>query len=186
MTVLRVVVVALMSIVSSALAGTISFSFNMAGTITGTRSADGTEDFPILSAPFSGTLPPFGNATANIAHGPVTGVLTITLANGSTITSTVQPQPGMPLTAHGTGTITGGTGVFANATGTYSFVVAPPASFTSIPTNLVVPLTLTGSGSITAPEATGQVRVYPRPSGSRFRPERPHRQTRTSSSTIRA
>ena len=127
-----------------AVAGSVSFSVNMTGEYVTVKTANGVE---LHMQPFNGTMPPFGQCQA--AEGATTGLdvgtMVFTLANGMTITASVTCQfgnrPVDPIAV--TGTITGGAGIFEDASGTITgTITADPATFTAT----VLPLTFTASG----------------------------------------
>jgi uncharacterized protein (TIGR03437 family) len=130
--------------VAPAAAGTVSFSLNLGGTVQGV--SDGMGGLIFTPANFTGTMPPFGPCQGLLSESANT--ITFTLANGTTITAT---------TTMAGGTITGGTGIFTGATGSFQStlmaVSGAPAGF--------LKYSLTGSGTIDAPGATGGVTVLP-------------------------
>src|ERR1022692_345863 len=116
----RIAILALASVVEPALAGSISFSFNLTGAAVGTPTASGIS-YSFFGNPITGNIAPFGNCTANLADPKA---FTFTLANRITLTSTAVSEPSEPPQFYNfTGTITGGTGIFANATGPYQMIV---------------------------------------------------------------
>lgn len=150
--------VGLILLVRTASAGTVSFGFSLQGSVTGMPLSGGGVNFNDFANPFTGTLPPFGPCTANFSN---PNAITFTLANGTSILSTGVSKPGAsPLSLNVTGTIVGGTGIFSNATGTYSVEVVPTAPANG-PITGPVPLTITGSGTINAPGASGGVSLVP-------------------------
>ena len=149
----RIAILALASVVEPALAGSISFSFNLNGAAVGTPTASGIS-YSFFGNPITGTLAPFGNCTANLADPKA---FTFTLANGITLTSTAVSQPSEPPQFYNfTGTITGGTGIFANATGAYQMIVTGTKG-----TSTAIPFTVTGSGTVDAPDAPGGASLLP-------------------------
>ena len=116
-----------------------------------TLSFSGTATSDIAGSA-SGTLAPFGAATLSLVGATVDnagdsapGTITITLANGDTLASTGTAVVGSNGDS-GTMTITGGTGVFAQATGSFTFTL-----FADNP-----PLfTLTGKGTVVTGAAGG-------------------------------
>ena len=92
---------------------------------------------PVITAIASGNATHLGNYS-RIEHislapdGSFTGDVTFTAANGDQLTANIQGAFTSPATASGTYSFTGGTGRFANATGTAYFSVAltDPVHFT--------------------------------------------------------
>ena len=135
-----------------AAADTVSFSFSASA------SSQVVETPGEISIPFpqnaAGTMPPFGPCQVVLASEGAS--LTFTLATGDSFTATSTTEPNT-LTTHMTlGTITSGTGIFANATGTFQISETEGAAV-----NLNVPFTFTGTGTITAPAVVGGVAVLP-------------------------
>jgi trimeric autotransporter adhesin len=129
---------------------TIPFSFNLTGTaqcipVPGTPNA-----FECPMPNIVGTMPPFGSAQAVLGDDTVT----FTLATGAAITAILSNIMG----GSATGTITGGTGIFADATGTFQSTVTA-VDCTSACSSLTQ--TLTGSGTIDLPNAPGGVAALP-------------------------
>jgi len=137
---------------SPAVAGTVSFSLNLSATVSLVETPGN------ISTPFpqnaAGTIPPFG--PCQMAIGPNGASLTFTLAAGDSFTATNAQEPNTATTHTTLGTITGGTGIFTNATGTFQLTETEGA-----PANSVLPFTYTGSGTIDAPDATGGITVLP-------------------------
>lgn len=144
-----------------AFAATVSFSVSMTGSAPGATQANGAVTFTPQMA--QGTLPPFGPASVVLVNGStpvtygvaVTGMI-FTLANGSTITSSLTIVDGPNFSYDCTGTITGGTGLFTGATGSYQVVNA--AEYTS---GGALVYAITGTGTIDAPNVPGGVTVLP-------------------------
>jgi uncharacterized protein (TIGR03437 family) len=136
--------------VAPAIAGTVSFSLNFTTVVQGV--SDGMGGVTFTPTNFTGTMPPFGACQLVVPEtygmDPYGLTMTFTLANGTTLTATLTPTGG---------TITGGTGIFIGATGTFQATLMPtggaPAGF--------VNYTYIGSGTITAPDAAGGVTVLP-------------------------
>ncbi len=136
-----------------AAAGTVSFSINMSGIAPGVSDGMGGETFSPQY--FSGTLPPFGSCQAALATDGSS--VTFTLASGTTITaSLVGEPPPAPMDNAAAGTITGGTGIFTGATGTFQLILTPTSG-----SSASINYSATGSGTIDAPNAPGGVSVLP-------------------------
>jgi uncharacterized protein (TIGR03437 family) len=141
-----------------AVAGSASFSLNMTGEYKIVPVNDGG---PILARaelqPLAGSIAPFGQAQATF---PTSSTMTFTLGNGMTIAAsvvaTVGANPSQPTTINGT--ITGGIGVFQGASGTFTAALTPVQAGAG-PTS--IPVTLTGSGNLTAPNAPSGLNVLP-------------------------
>jgi uncharacterized protein (TIGR03437 family) len=154
-----------------AVAGTASFSINMAGQyfVVPVNISDG-EGGTILDMaylqPLTGSVDPFGQCQAILTSAsPGTGQVdsptaTFTLANGMTITASIVYKfgldPSQPSTV--TATITSGTGIFEDATGTFTATITPNMA---AHTTTSFPVTFTGSGTLTAPKAPGGLTVLP-------------------------
>jgi uncharacterized protein (TIGR03437 family) len=144
-----------------AVAGSVSFSLNMTGEYKIVPVNDGG---PILARaelqPLAGTIAPFGQAQATFSDSGSTATMTFTLGNGMTIAAsvvaTIGTSPSQPTTLNGT--ITGGIGVFQGATGTFTATLTPVQAGAG-PTS--IPVALTGSGNVTAPNAPGGLNVLP-------------------------
>jgi hypothetical protein len=111
-----------------AVAGSVSFSLNMTSEYLIVPVNDGG---PILARaelqPLAGTIAPFGQAQATLSYSGSTPTMTFTLANGMTITASVVATVGADpsvIVAY-SGTITGGTGVFQGASGTFTATITP-------------------------------------------------------------
>src|ERR1017187_3475236 len=129
---------------AAAMAATISttLTVNATGSFGGTSiTATGTASLTTIgSGTFSGTVSLTPDSTGNYS-----APFTITLSGGAgTITGTLKIPPAV-LTGSGTGsaTITGGTGTYANATGSFPSLAGTGSFGTSIT------LTFTGAGTIT-------------------------------------
>ena len=124
----------------------ISFNFNGLSNIVGNMDVPQPKGL--------GTLAPFGSSTSidNLFGGAPGDTFTFTLANGNTITSTVVLGGHQGFSEPVTGTITGGTGLFTGATGTYqaTFTFVNPGQWN-----------FTGTGSITVPNNPAGVTVLP-------------------------
>ena len=140
-----------------AVAGSVSFSINMTGEYLVVPTANGVE---LQMQPFNGTMQPFGQCQAAAGGGSSAPTLVFTLANGMTITTAAAflygSGPADPTTVNGT--ITGGTGIFVNASGTFTGTIT---ANTGTATATTLPLTLTGSGTLTAPNAPSGLSVLP-------------------------
>jgi uncharacterized protein (TIGR03437 family) len=126
---------------------TISFTFNVAATIPNVLDSSGGYANP---ENFSGTCAPFGACRVLWLNGPVYSI-TLVLPNGASITATEVRSTSMELAAN----ITGGTGIFTNATGSIQYsgeVDALPEPNTTF--------TLTGSGTVVPSDSAG-VTVLP-------------------------
>jgi uncharacterized protein (TIGR03437 family) len=108
----------------------------------------------------SGNLTPFGAATVSISGGGGAHALTVnftfTLTDGSTLTSSGPATFGKDIIS-GSANVSGGTGLFANSTGTFSYSITAPAGTTAAN----VQFTLTGSGTVTATPASCQLEASP-------------------------
>ena len=97
---------------------------------------------------FAGTMPPFGACQAALS--PNGSSVTFALSNGTTITANTVGEAGSGQTRNASGTITGGSGIFAGATGSFQLALTATSGSAS-----ALNSTATGSGSITAPNAPG-------------------------------
>src|ERR1039458_5879053 len=144
-----------------AVAGSVSFSLNMTGEYKIVPVNDGG---PILAKaelqPLAGTIAPFGQAQATFGDSGSTPTMTFTLGNGMTITAsvvvTLGANPSVPAAYNGT--ITGGTGVFQGASGTFTATLTPTQAGAG-PTS--IPCVFTGSGTLNAPKAPSGLNVLP-------------------------
>ncbi len=142
-----------------AVAGTVSFSVNMTGGYVRVQEGNVTK---LRMMPFNGTMQPFGTCREEWGAdtGFSTSTMVFTLANGTTITASVAYQVGNyvddPMSINGT--ITGGTGIFEDASGT---IIGMITANTAGATATVLPLTLTASGTLTAPKAPNGLSVLP-------------------------
>jgi uncharacterized protein (TIGR03437 family) len=97
----------------------------------------------------SGSLAPFGGATVNIVGGGGKDAFTLAfifaLTDGDTLTTSAGPASTSPDTISGNATVSGGTGVFAGATGSFSYTLTAPAGTTSAD----VHFSMSGSGNVT-------------------------------------
>jgi uncharacterized protein (TIGR03437 family) len=126
--------------------------------VTGSGTGDEVSGFNLSG---TGTLAPFGNVTVTITSTPaVTATIpltvTFTFSDGDTLSATSMGQKGTD-SVSGTASISGGTGQFKAATGSFQYGTVAPAGTTSAN----VQFTFTGSGSVTAAPAAGSVRVSP-------------------------
>ena len=135
-----------------AVGGTVSFSFNMTGSAPGVPDGSGGETFTPTN--FAGTMSPFGSCQATLS--PDGSSITFALANGTTISAATMGEPGTGQTLNADGTITGGSGIFAGATGSFQLALTGTSANAS-----AVNFTVTGSGNITAPNAPGGVNLVP-------------------------
>src|SRR5271154_5001603 len=124
--------------------------------VTGSGTGDEVTGFNLSG---TGTLAPFGNVTVTITSTPaVTATIpltvTFTFSDGDTLSATSMGQKGTD-SVSGTASISGGTGQFKAATGSFQYGTVAPAGTTSA--NVQFPFT--GSGSVTAAPAAGSVRV---------------------------
>jgi uncharacterized protein (TIGR03437 family) len=130
---------------------TIPFSFNLSASAQGilvvNQPGDVVYEYPISS--IAGTMPPFGSAQVvlNPDH-----TVTFTLATGASITALANANE------LGDATITGGTGIFAGATGTFQYIYSQV--YCTAGCNSVT-ITFTGSGTIDAPNAPGGLAALP-------------------------
>jgi uncharacterized protein (TIGR03437 family) len=141
-----------------AVAGSVSFSVNMAGEYLAVTTAGGSVELQMQ--PFSGAMQPFGQCQVALT-GSDTPTMVFTLANGMTITAPVAlligNDPAAPIPV--TGTINGGTGIFDGASGTFTGTIALNRAAGATATT--VPLTFTASGTLTAPKAPSGLSVLP-------------------------
>ena len=126
--------VSLASIVPSAVAAETPFKGTANAVETGTIVFPGGVPTVLLDRQGTGTATQLGKYTShltaqiNVSTGHATGVATFTAANGDTLTTTVDGQ-GTPTPTPGVVsvvevyTITGGTGRFADATGTFTLEI---------------------------------------------------------------
>jgi len=111
-----------------------------------------------LNLPGAGTMTPFGNITVLVTTPPFPGSTTVpvtftfTFANGDTLAATSTGLAQKVVT--GTATISGGTGQFQAATGSFQYTLAGQSG-----TNAM--FTLTGSGSVTSTVPAGPVGLSP-------------------------
>ena len=141
-----------------AVAGSASFTIDMTGEYLAVTAADGSVQLHMQ--PFSGTMQPFGQCQAALTPTAGTPAFVFTLANGMTITAAVAFQYGTSPAAPTpvTGTINGGSGIFEGASGTFAGTIT---ANTSTATATTLPLTLTASGTLTAPKAPSGMSVLP-------------------------
>jgi uncharacterized protein (TIGR03437 family) len=132
--------------------GTVSFSFNMAGTAIGVSDGNGGETFTPTN--FAGTMPPFGACQATLS--PDGSSLTFALSNGTTIIANTEGEAGSGPTRNASGTISGGSGIFTGATGSFQLALTATSGSAS-----ALNFTATGSGSVTAPNAPGGATLLP-------------------------
>ena len=141
-----------------AVAGSVSFSVNMTGEYLAAATPSG--GVGLYMQPFSGTMAPFGQCQAKPTYESGTTMMIFTLANGMTIKATtvllMGNGPADPVTV--SGTIVAGTGIFVGASGTFAGGIT---ANTATATNMMLPLTLTLSGTITAPNAPSGLSVLP-------------------------
>ena len=119
-------------------------------TVPITLSFNGTGADQVAS--LSGTISPYGSATAILtasgADFPIYISFAFRLSNGDMLTAAGSSTPTDTALA-GTAKISGGTGVFANATGTFNFSVSGPDENVS----------LAGSGTVVTSAAPGSIPV---------------------------
>jgi uncharacterized protein (TIGR03437 family) len=135
-----------LAMVSPASAQAIPFSLNLSGSAVFVSTGPGT--FDDLYPDASGTISPFGSAQALFEPPFTLSSVTFALANGNTISATLaltSTEHGNFLVANFNGTITGGTGTFANASGSFQMVLT---SNLGAATATSLPFTVTGSGTI--------------------------------------
>ena len=126
-------------------------SINATGTGSGNEATG-------LNLPGAGTMTPFGNITVLVTTPPYQGSTTVpvtftfTFANGDTLAATSTGLAQKVVT--GTATISGGTGRFQAATGSFQYTLAGQSGTNST-------FTLTGSGSVTTTAQQGAVTVSP-------------------------
>ena len=140
-----------------AVAGTVSFSVNMAGEEVILQEGNLSV---LRMMPFNGTMQPFGKCRSEgTVPGSDASTMVFTLANGMTITAPVAflYEPSSDTVAVN-GTITGGTGIFEDASGTITGTIAANKAAA---TATVLPLTFTASGTLTAPKAPSGLSVLP-------------------------
>src|ERR1035441_7835515 len=131
-----------------AVAGTVSFSFNMTGVVRMDPIAGG--GYHGTLQPLSGAIAPFGQGVATFTPPSGPNTVVFTLGNGMTITASIVPLFGAdPMQYTLNVTITDGTGVFEGASGSFTSTLTSTksTSLTSIPQAFV------GSGTLTAPNA---------------------------------
>ncbi|MCX6995640.1 MAG: hypothetical protein NTV49_00795, partial [Kiritimatiellaeota bacterium] len=107
--------------------------------------------------PATGTMAPFGPCQVTFPES--TDTMMFTFANGATITALATAQPsasGPQLIVNGT--ITGGTGIFDGASGSFLATITQDVAHR---TETSIPTTFTGSGTVTAPKAPGGLSVLP-------------------------
>ena len=139
-----------------AVAGSVSFSFNMTGVVRMDPIAGG--GYHGTLQPLTGAIAPFGQGVATFTPPSGPDTVVFTLGNGMTITASIVPLFGAdPMQYTLNGTITDGTGVFQGASGSFTSTLASTKS-TSLTT---IPQTFTGSGTLTAPNALGGLSVLP-------------------------
>src|ERR1039457_4281362 len=139
-----------------AVAGTVSFSFNMTGVVRMDPIAGG--GYHGTLQPLTGAIAPFGQGVATFTPPSGPNTVVFTLGNGMTITASIVPLFGAdPMQYTLNGTITDGTGVFQGASGSFTSTLASTKS-TSLTT---IPQAFTGSGTLTAPKAPGGLNVLP-------------------------
>ncbi len=125
--------------------------------LTGQGSGDLTTGFGLTG---SGTMSPFGNMTLVVVGSPGTisaipMKFTFTFSDGDTLVATSFGQ-GAPDEISGSASVSGGTGQFQGATGSFQYtLIAPPGT-----TSADVQYTMAGSGSVTS-AATGAVALSP-------------------------
>src|ERR1039457_3920966 len=105
-----------------AVAGSVSFSFNMTGVVRMVPVNDGG---PVLYRgyiqPLTGAIAPLGQGVATFTPSTGPDTVVFTLGNGLTITaSIVQLDGANPLQYILNGTITDGTGIFEGASGSFT------------------------------------------------------------------
>lgn len=115
-----------------------AISFSLSGTGTGTLSS--------FSLQGSGTVEPYGQTNVTITGGSQSGsfgiAFQVTFSAGSTISATSTSSRSKNVIT-GTATITGGTGIFAGVTGSYTYTT----TITSISSSGLT-FTTTGSGTV--------------------------------------
>ncbi len=126
----------------------VPFSFNLSVTIPCAPVPGNPNESECPNQSPSGTMPPFGSAEAVLNFSEHT--ITFTLATGATFTVLTN--------AMGDTTITGGTGIFASATGSLQLTLAQV--YCTVGCNSVT-VTLTGSGTIDVPNAPGGLTALP-------------------------
>jgi uncharacterized protein (TIGR03437 family) len=139
-----------------AMAATSAFSVNMTG--TGSVAME-TSTSVFYDGSASGNVSPFGMGTASVSGGGSTSVsfsFTISFSNGSSFSAFVSGPPQSLAGFSGNGSITGGSGVLAGATG--SITMAFARSFAS---DTDFTFTMIGSGSITTPSTAAAPTVAP-------------------------
>ena len=141
-----------------AVAGSVSFSIDMNGSYLAVPTADG--GVQLQMQPFNGIMQPFGQCRAELAGSGSPTPLVFTLANGMTITMSTAflygDSPAAPVAV--SGTITGGSGIFEGASGAITGTIT---ANTAAATASTLPLTLTASGTLTAPKAPSGLNVLP-------------------------
>src|ERR1035438_9108811 len=102
-----------------AVAGTVSFSFNMTGVVRMDPVAGGGDHGTLQ--PLTGAIAPFGQGVATFPPPSGPDTVVFTLGNGMTITASIVPLFGAdPMQYTLNGTITDGTGVFEGASGSFT------------------------------------------------------------------
>jgi uncharacterized protein (TIGR03437 family) len=135
-------------------------------------SAPGGEQFSPASA--TGTVSPFGQAQASLQStrsGNTVNILyTFDFGNGNSFAGkllvTVTPSPGRTEIDSFTGEISGGTGIFSQASGSLTGAFSLPSEATT-----TQDYTITGSGTITTQDTGGALTALPQPLTFRVAPD---------------
>jgi uncharacterized protein (TIGR03437 family) len=139
-----------------AVAGSVSFSFNMTGVVRMDPVAGG--GYHGTLQPLTGAIAPFGQGVATFTPPSGPNTVVFTLGNGMTITASIVTLFGAdPMQYTLNGTITDGTGFFQGASGSFTSTLTSTksSSLTTIPQAFV------GSGTLSAPNAPGGLNVLP-------------------------
>ncbi len=136
--------VALAEVASPLIAQTTPFTLNLSGTALIVPFSPGVSHVNYPDA--SGTIAPFGSAQALLVPPYGYSSVTFALANGDSFSATLahlSTEEGSVIVENFNATITGGTGTFANASGSFQMAVTTTPS-----AGTTASFTVTGSGTI--------------------------------------